>query len=252
MNDKLFALTDGYLGGADARGTYAEYVRIKDDWAARVPEELPLRLAGGMPLVALTAWQALAAPGALRPGGRMLILGASGGVGHIVTQLAKARGLKVIAACGAGSAAAMRDEFGAHETFDYARGADALRDEYGGGDEAKKIDYVLDLVGGPLVCAAAQCLKPGGHLIHVVNRGDDAAFIERTRKACDTSGGATFKWHDIFVRPSGAQLAELAALFADGTLRLRVAATMPLEQAAEAHRLVESGHAGGKVILKVS
>ncbi len=90
MNDKLFALTDGYFNKAGGRGTYAEYVLVREDWAAPVPDALPLRTAGGVPLVALTAWQAMAA-GQPREGQRMLILGASGGVGHFAVQFAKAR-----------------------------------------------------------------------------------------------------------------------------------------------------------------
>jgi D-arabinose 1-dehydrogenase-like Zn-dependent alcohol dehydrogenase len=58
--DKVFALTDGYLGKPDSRGTYAEYVLVREDWAARVPDALPLNIAGAVPLVALTAWQARA------------------------------------------------------------------------------------------------------------------------------------------------------------------------------------------------
>ena len=90
MNDKVFALTDGYQAKPDSRGAYAEYVTVREEWCARVPEEVPLRTAGAVPLAALTAWQALAAgnPGA---GTRMLVFGASGGVGHFAVQLAKVR-----------------------------------------------------------------------------------------------------------------------------------------------------------------
>jgi NADPH:quinone reductase-like Zn-dependent oxidoreductase len=90
VNDKLFALTDGYTGKAGAIGTYADYVRIREEWAAPAPDALPLREAGGVPLVALTAWQAILA-GQPKAGQRMLILGASGGVGHFAVQFAKAR-----------------------------------------------------------------------------------------------------------------------------------------------------------------
>jgi NADPH:quinone reductase-like Zn-dependent oxidoreductase len=58
VNDKVFALTDGYWGKPDSRGTYAEFVLVKAKWAAPCPEELPLRIAGAVPLVSLTAWQA--------------------------------------------------------------------------------------------------------------------------------------------------------------------------------------------------
>jgi NADPH:quinone reductase-like Zn-dependent oxidoreductase len=222
-------------------------VRVKEEWCAAVPASLPLREAAAVPLVGLTAWQALQA--APQGGGRrILILGASGGVGQFAVQLACLRGLHVTGTCGADHAQLVRD-LGASDTFDYAAGCDALGDAYGSSD-AKKFDVVLDLLGGDLMrCAVTRLLKPGATVIHVRNRGADEAMVAQLQEEVSQRGCA---WHSIFVQPSGEQLAQLAQLIEAGKLRVHVAAVMPLEEVAKAHELVETGHAGGKVVLKVA
>jgi NADPH:quinone reductase-like Zn-dependent oxidoreductase len=155
----------------------------------------------------------------------------------------------VVGVGGARSAELLRG-VGADETFDYARGPEALRTKYGGRD-ATKFDFVFDTVGGELFRAAVEgTLRHGGAVLHVRNRGDEPAFVARGEAAGRDATGP--RWHSIIVRPSGAQLAEISALFDAGKLRLNVAHTLPLEEVAKAHELVESGHAGGKVVLKVS
>lgn len=246
MYDKVFALTDGYLGGADARGSFAEYVRVKEEWVAAVPPSLPLREAAAVPLAGLTAWQALQAapPG----GGRLLLLGASGGVGQFCVQLATLRGWTVVGTCSAPHAQRVR-ELGAAETFDYAAGCDALGQAFGAADDARKFDCVLDLVGGDLLhCAASRLLKPGATVVHVRNRGCDAATAARLEEEVTRRGG---RWHNILVKPSGEQRHQLAELLEAGKLKVTIAAVMPLEEVAQALKMVEDGHAGGKVLLKV-
>ena len=242
MFDKVFALTDSYMGGADARGSYSEYVRVKEEWVAAAPPSLPLKDAAAVPLAGLTAWQALQhAP----QSGRILILGASGGVGQFAVQLAKLRGLTVVGTCSASHAQLVRD-LGAEETFDYAAGCEALGDKYG----KSKFDAILDLVGGDLLqCAVTQLLKPSGAtVIHVRNRGADAETAARLEEEATRRSA---RWHTILVKPSGEQLAQLAELIEAGKLRVNVAHVMPLEDVSKAHELVEGGHAGGKVVLKV-
>ncbi len=123
-----------------------------------------------------------------------------------------------------------------------------------------------------------QTLKFGGAVIHVMNRGTDADFVKRQEAASSDGSGprrvgcaaplclshplltlsyATHariasRWHTILVQPNGAQLEQIAELFEQGKLKLNVVCVMPLEEVAKAHQLVESGHAGGKVVLKVT
>jgi NADPH:quinone reductase-like Zn-dependent oxidoreductase len=88
--DRVFALSDAYspLNFMNPNGTWAEYVAVPEAWLARVPDSLPMEDAGGVPMVGLTAWQALTeARLAPRPGRRLLVVGAAGGVGHMAVQV---------------------------------------------------------------------------------------------------------------------------------------------------------------------
>jgi NADPH:quinone reductase-like Zn-dependent oxidoreductase len=141
-------------------------------------------------------------------------------------------------------------ELGAEETFDYAAGCDALGEAYGKSD-GKKFDAVVDLVGGDLLrCAVTRLLKPAGAtVIHVRNRGADAETVARLEEEATRRGAS---WHSVLVKPSGEQLAHLAELIEAGKLRVHVAHVVPLEDVSKAHELVEGGHAGGKVVLKIA
>ena len=192
---------------------------------AAVPDNLPLEQAGGVPLVALTAWQALHSASA-KSGQRILILAASGSVGHLAVQLAKNLGLYVVGTASAKNLDLVRN-FGADEAVDYAGGAADLRARYGGSDETK-FDIVLDLVGGEtLEVAAAELLRAGGAIAHVQNAGTDHAANAK-HAAAAAAGGP--RWATILVQPSGAQLEELARLIGEGKLRLHIAKSFPLSE----------------------
>ena len=221
----MFALKPTYIPQPGALGTYAEYVTAKNEWVAAVPDNLPLEQAGGVPLVALTAWQALHSASA-KSGQRILILAASGSVGHLAVQLAKNLGLYVVGTASAKNLDLVRN-FGADEAVDYAGGAADLRARYGGSDETK-FDIVLDLVGGEtLEVAAAELLRAGGAIAHVQNAGTDHAANAK-HAAAAAAGGP--RWATILVQPSGAQLEELARLIGEGKLRLHIAKSFPLSE----------------------
>jgi NADPH:quinone reductase-like Zn-dependent oxidoreductase len=250
VGDVVFGLSSTYLSQADMQGTYAEYAVVKQEWCARVPAAgLTAVTAAAVPLVALTAWQALerAAP---KPGQRILINGASGGVGIFAVQLAKkVHALHITALCSAANAEWVR-ALGADAVIDYALDEAALEAAAlgGSGDEAaaaaNKFDILLDVVGGRLLEFSHQRLmKAGGCVSHVFNRGSDHAGYNAHLQATGVNFQATL------VQPNGAQMAQIAAMFAAGDLTVRVAATMPLEQAGAAQDLVMTGHAAGKVVL---
>ena len=225
----MFALKPTYIPQPGALGTYAEYVAAKNEWVAAVPDNLPLEQAGGVPLVALTAWQALhsASP---KPGQRILILAASGSVGHIAVQLAKNLGLYVVGTASAKNLDLVRG-FGADEAVDYAGGAADLRARYGGSDDAK-FDIVLDLVGGEtLEVAAAELLRAGGAIAHVQNAGSNPDANAKHAEAAAAGGP---RWAVTLVQPSGAQLEEIAKLIGEGKVRLHVAKSFPLSEVGSA------------------
>lgn len=244
----MFALTDGFISKPGSRGTYSEFVTFPASWAAPAPVSLPLAAAAAVPLVALTAWQALerANPSA---GQRLLILGSSGGVGQVAVQLAKVHGLHVTALASHRRAEVVAS-LGADEVFEYDRdeggGAAGLGDRFSA--PGLQFDIVFDVLGGEYLDAAvARALKPGGVVTVVRNRGLAADKMETYAAAArDGSGPALYV---TLVEPNGGQLARVGQLIDEGKLRVVVAHQWPVERVADAHRLVEDGHAGGKVVL---
>lgn len=208
---------------------YADYVAAPVSDLAKKPAALSYVKAAAVPLVALTAWQALFEVAQLQPGQTILIHAAAGGVGHIAVQLAKWKGARVIGVASAPNAEFLRS-LGVDQVIDYTH----ERFE----DVASEVDIVLDTIGGATQERSFAALKPGGILVSITDT-PDAALAQRygVRSA------------RILVHTSSVQLAEIAPLFESGKLRVEVARAFPLVEAAEAHRLSEAGHTRGKIVL---
>jgi NADPH:quinone reductase-like Zn-dependent oxidoreductase len=211
---------------------YAEYVTSPSRQLARVPDGLEDVEAAALPLAGLTAWQALVDTAAVGAGSRVLILAAAGGVGHLAVQIAKAHGAYVI-----GTASAAKHPFlaalGADEAVDYTteRVQDRVRD----------VDVVLDLVGDEASPGALACLRDGALFVSVPSaRGLDALR--------DAAGGRV-RMTGILVEPDRVGMEAIADLVSTGQLRAEVARTFPLEEAAQAHELGETGRTQGKLVL---
>jgi NADPH:quinone reductase-like Zn-dependent oxidoreductase len=215
-------------------GAYAEFVTSPSRQLARIPDRLSNVEAGAMPLGSLTAWQALVDTAAVRDGDRVLVHAAAGGVGHLAVQIAKSQGAYVIGTARADDHPFLAD-LGIDESIDYTRedvGA-AVRD----------VDVVLDLVGGQTGLDSLPVIRDGGLLISVPSQADVAPLREAAGDRVRVTG--------ILVEPDRTGTEAIAALAADGRLRVRVARTFPLEQAAAAHELLEKGRAGGKLVLTI-
>ncbi|NIH85613.1 NADP-dependent oxidoreductase [Amycolatopsis granulosa] len=199
-------------------GAYAEYVAVPSSALAPKPAELDHVAAAASPTAVLTATQALAG---VRPGQRVLIHAAAGGVGHVAVQVAKARGAYVI-----GTARS------ANHDFLRALGADELIDHTAVDftTAVAGVDVVYDLVGGSYGSRSLEVLTPDGVLIDA--QGNDATEDPRYRR--------------FYVQPSGAELASAV----EG-VRVHVSQVLPLEDAAKAHELSESGRVRGKIVLTV-
>ncbi|PWK81983.1 NADPH:quinone reductase-like Zn-dependent oxidoreductase [Lentzea atacamensis] len=224
-----FAAGDGVYGMLPFPGTgggYAEYVVADESDLARRPSWLTVEEAGAVPLVALTAWQALLGRGGVSAGQRVLIHAAAGGVGHVAVQLAKARGAYVI-----GTASTAKHDFvrslGADEVVDY-RHQDFT--------EIEPVDVVFDLVGGEYAERSAKVLKPGGVLVSTIP-GNPGFDVDR---AADL--GIRFELFGS-VSASGADLEALPQV------KVQLDHVVPLAEAAKAHELVESKRTTGKVVL---
>ncbi|MFD5179086.1 NADP-dependent oxidoreductase [Nocardia sp. NPDC058379] len=202
-------------------GANAEYVVAHQDRLAAVPSSLDPVRAAALPVAGLTAWQALAS---VRPGERVLVHAAAGGVGHLAVQLAARRGARVVGTARAANHEYLR-ELGVDEPIDY-RTTDFTT-------ATRAIDLVLDLVGGDTTDRSLRVLGAGGRVI--------AAEGPRTHRDSRVS-----RFH---VDPTTAALTELAAAVDRAELDVRIATILPLTELAAAHRLGEAGGVRGKIVL---
>lgn len=216
-----------------AANAYAEYVVAPSRQIARKPRDLDFRQAAALPLAGLTAWQALVDAAELKPGQRVLIHAAAGGVGHLAVQIAKARGAYVVATASASKHDFVR-QLGADQLIDY-RAVDFTKVT---GD----LDVVFELVGHDYGRRSISVLRPGGLLITAVERLNEALKSEVE------AGGRRFL--GITVEPDAAGLEALARLVDEGKLRVHVEQSFPLAEAARAHAAL-SGSVTGKLVLDV-
>jgi NADPH:quinone reductase-like Zn-dependent oxidoreductase len=226
-----FRVGDAVFAMIGLLGAYAQHVAFKAAMAASKPAGIDHVQAASVPLVGLTAWQALHEQGALRPGQRVFVLAAAGGVGGFAVQLARAAGAIVIASAAAKNADYVRG-LGAGEVLDYRIDSAA---QYAGG-----VDLVMDLAGGDASIRALELLTPAGALVAI------AAPSEALKERAAKLGRRVLA---LQVRPDGAQLAHIASLIDAGKLTTTVAAVFPLAEAAAAQELSKLGHTRGKIIL---
>ncbi len=224
----------GLLRFPERAGCYAEYVAAPASELALCPDALELIPAGGLALAGLTAWQALFDKGSLQPGQRVLISAAAGGVGHLAVQLAKWQGAYVIATASAHNHDWLQ-QLGADQCIDYNDGVLA--------DQVQDVDLILDGIGGDSGEASLACLTSNGMLVTLPSVTKDQLIA-----AGDSQGKRV---EPLRVAANGKQLAELAQLCAAGTVKLTIAATVPLEDVGKAFADSATGHARGKIILTV-
>ncbi|MFH9953961.1 NADP-dependent oxidoreductase [Streptomyces roseolus] len=212
-------------------GGYAEYVVAPARHLAPKPAALSHVEAAALPLAALTAWQTLVDAADVRPGERVLVHAAAGGVGHLAVQIAKARGAHVIGTASAAKHGLLR-ELGADEAVDYR----AVPFE----DVVSDVDVVLDALGGETAVRSLEVLRAGGRLITLPGPDDVPAAPD----------GVSASW--VMVEPDRLGLREIARLVERGALRPVVDAVLPLSEAAKAHELGERGRTTGKIVLSVA
>jgi NADPH:quinone reductase-like Zn-dependent oxidoreductase len=227
QGDAVYGMTvsGGFSGG------YAEYALAKADGIALKPNSISFEEAAAIPIGALTAWQSIFNLANLSSGQRILITGASGGVGSFAVQFAKAKGAYVI-----GTASGRNEEFvrslGADEFVDYT--AQPFE------EVVKNVDVVFDTVGGDTQERAFQTLKKGGFLA-------TSAGMPSAEKAKQFSVEAEF----VFCKPNAGQLAEINNLIEDGKVKIHIETILPLTEVKKAHQLSQSGRTRGKIVLQV-
>jgi alcohol dehydrogenase len=241
--------------GKDRIGTFAEYSAVREDDLAHKPRSLSMEQAASIPLVGLTAWQALIERAQLKKGQRVLIHAGSGGVGTFAIQLARQVGAYVATTTSSANVDWVQ-RLGADVVIDYKK------------DDFEKIlhdyDVVLNSLDAETLEKSLQVLKPGGKLISISGPPDPDFAKElglspalglvmrllsyRIRKKAKRRGiGYSF----LFMRANGDQLREIGALIDSGVIRPVVDRVFAFESTKEAMAYVETGRAKGKVVVKI-
>jgi NADPH:quinone reductase-like Zn-dependent oxidoreductase len=228
--DAVFGMLNGWAGG-----TIAEEVLAQEDELAKKPAALSFDEAAGIPLAALTALQALRDDGKLKPGQRVLINGASGGVGVFALQLARALGAHVVSTSSAKNLELCRS-LGAHETWDYAE-KDAFA--AGGG-----FDLIFDVFGNRRFGAAKKALGARGTFVTTVPSPQAVVLHVLTTPLPKRS-------RLVVVKSNGADLEQLARFVDEGKLKPVVDRVVPLEQTGAGQAHIETKRARGKVVVHV-
>jgi NADPH:quinone reductase-like Zn-dependent oxidoreductase len=213
---------------------YAEYVTAPSRHFEHKPAVLSHEQAAALPLAGLTAWQIVVDTINLQAGDDLLVHAAAGGVGHLAVQIAKARGATVFGTARAEQAAALA-ELGIDRVIDYRseRFEEILSD----------LDAVIDLVGSYGESSLAV-LRPAGLLVAVPS-GTGKDLVAKAKEMGRRATG-------FLVEPDPVGLAGLCHLIEDGKLQVHVAEAFDLERVADAHRLAEGSHGGGKIVLRVA
>ena len=236
-------------------GTFAEFITVREDDLAIKPRNLTMEEAASIPLVGLTAWQALIEMGKLKKGQKVLIHAGSGGVGTFAIQLAKHVGAIVATTTSAANVDLVK-RLGADIVIDYRkdRFEEVLRD----------YDLVLNSLDGETLKKSLLVLKPGGKLISISGPPDPdfarslglGRILGFAMRLLSFRIRRQAKRHRVdysflFMRASGDQLRHISSLIETGAVRPVVDQVFPFESTKEAMAYVETGRAKGKVVVSV-
>jgi NADPH:quinone reductase-like Zn-dependent oxidoreductase len=243
MLARRFKAGDLVFGFSDPRrgGGYAELAVVKQAMAASKPESLDCAEAASLPIAGCAALQALRDLGNLSRGSRVLIHGGAGGVGHFAVQIARAFGAVTAVTCGPSNVEFVRS-LGADSVIDYHQ-----RDFTA---EGANYDVIFDAVGKSSFSACRKILTPGG--VYITTLPSPAFFFSSAIQKFAKVFGRAKQARLLMVRPNGDDLAYLGRLVDEGKLKPVVSVRLPLEQAAEAHRVGQAGHVRGKMVLEIS
>ena len=248
--DEVYARPD-----QDRIGTFAELIAIKEDSVAKKPKNLTMEEAASIPLVGLTAWQALIEKAGLKKGQKVFIQAGSGGVGTFAIQLAKHVGVTVATTTSTDNVNLVRS-LGADIVIDYKKEdfQNVLSD----------YDVVLHSLDKPTLEKSLRVLKPGGRLISISGPPDPefardigaSWMLKLVMRFLSYGVRVKAKRHQVnysflFMRANGDQLAEITALIDSGIIRPVVDRVFPFESTDEAMAYVEAGRAKGKVVVNM-
>jgi NADPH:quinone reductase-like Zn-dependent oxidoreductase len=226
------------------RGSFAEYAAAREDKLARKPGNISFQQAAVVPVSALTALQALRDAGHLEQGQRVLIIGASGGVGTYAVQLAKSFGAEVTGVCSTPKLDLVRS-LGADHVIDYTRHDFA--------DGAHRYDLVIDIAGNPALSRLRRALAPSGTAVIVggENGGSWTGGIDRQLRARVMSVFVRQRLTMVLCQERSSDLERLAGVIEAGNVRPSLDRTYPLTDVPEAMRHLAAGNVRGKIAISV-
>jgi NADPH2:quinone reductase len=239
----------GGLGGAP--GNYAAITVLEASAAEPMPPTLGFEEAAALPLVLITAWEALFDRAGLAAGQTVLVQAGAGGVGHVAIQLAKAVGAQVATTVSTPEKAEFVRQLGADHAILYKDNdvTDAIMEWTAG----RGVDVVLDTVGGETFRRSLDAASVYGHVVTLLDPGNDVSWKNARSKNISISFTLmlTPMLQDLpeARKHQGEILNRCAALIAEGKLKPLLSTTLPLAEAARAHQLVEAGHVQGKIVL---
>jgi len=243
--DKVCALVHG--------GGYAEYCVVPEVQALPVPKGLSLTEAASLPETFFTVWSNVYDRAGLKPGESLLVQGGSSGIGVTAIQMAAATGNRVFATAGSDEKCAACVRLGASQAFNYKTQdwSNELRAATGG----KGVNVILDMVGGDYVPKELKCLADEGRLVFIAFlRGPKTELdINELMRRRLTISGSTLRPRPVeFKGAIACSLREkIWPLIEAGKIKPEIYKTFPLEQAADAHRLMETSQHIGKLVLTV-
>ncbi|HET7580297.1 MAG TPA: NADP-dependent oxidoreductase [Bacillales bacterium] len=226
IGDEVFTRPD-----IQRSGTYAEYVAVDQSLVANKPANLSFEEAASIPLIGLTSWQCLVDTTKITGGDRVLIHAGAGGVGSFAIQLAKAFGCWVATTCSTKNVDFVK-ELGADQVINYEK------EDFQ--DVLEAVDVVFDTLGGEIQEKSYHVLKKGGRLVSIAGVPDQ-----------QTAEKYEVKTDYVFMDPDGEELEKIGELLEQEKIRPIVGKVMPLSEIQEAHRLSETEHMRGKIVLKV-
>jgi NADPH2:quinone reductase len=252
VGDEVYFFNGGM--GGDEQGNYAELTMIHEEYLAAKPKSLSMVEAASVPLVWLTAWEALFDRYALQAGETILIHGGAGGVGYIAIQIAKNAGATVLTTISSPEKAAFARSIGADHCINYRNDdfVDVILALTGGGG----VDVVFDVIGGQVFADSFPATKIYGHVVTLdaINFSKEKAEAAKLRNLSLSYElmltPIHFKMHDARVRQT-AMLEEATGLIDAGKIKVFVTNVFSLGEIAQAHDIVEGGHSIGKTVIKI-
>jgi len=251
VGDQVF-FCNGGLG--DEPGNYAEYTTLHEDYCAAKPSSLSLQESAALPLVFITAWESLVERANLQARQTVLIHAAAGGVGHVAVQIARNLGARIAVTVGDDNKAEFARGLGAEKIINY-KTQDFVQETLNW-TNGRGVDVVFDTVGGETFLKSLNAARVYGKVVSLLSTPMSLADTQLARMRNLTLG------YDLMLVPQAMKLTDDrihqrkileqgAAMVDAGKLKVHISHRLPVEQAAEAHRMIEAGGMTGKIVLMI-